>query len=141
MTHPSKWQWWEKHWKYQLSDPAGWNVNLIKSVGKLFGIKTERMHTLSPAVPFLGFYPTEICTNVHQKVCTERHAQNVHSSVIHKHTKLETTQVLIKSKRDSSWSISAKERYTIVRMNELQYIQQRKIHLVNIILSKRNKPH
>lgn len=84
----------------QHSDPAGWNVNLIKSVGKLFAIKTDCMHTLSPAVPFLGLYPTEICTNMHQNICHRIRAQNSHSSIIHKHIKLETIQVLIKSKID-----------------------------------------
>lgn len=64
-----------RNWKYQHSDPASWCVNLIKPVGKLFGIKTEHMCILTPLDPLLGLYPAEIYTNVHQKVCTKGHTE------------------------------------------------------------------
>lgn len=67
--------------------------------------------------------------------------KNAHSNIICKHTKLETTQVLIKSKMDSSWFVSAEKYYLVVRINELQNMQQHKVHLINIIMSKRKKTH
>lgn len=74
------------------------------------------------------------------KVYTPKGIQkSVHSSIIHRHTELGTVQVLVKGKMDSSWSISAEEYYTVVRMNELQNMQQRRIHLINIILSRRKQ--
>lgn len=58
------------------------------------------------------------------QMCTKNMHKNLQSSIIYKSTKLDTIHMFIKSKIDSSWSISTEEYYTAVIMNKLQSFQQ-----------------